>query len=223
MTDSSQNAAFFPRTSPGAASGMDSGTVVSRSNDAFLVASGQGVIRATRAAGCLLEPDVQDRVLLAVLADGSAWVLSVLERNTGQEPHTAATIRLPDHSVLAADTLNLAARDLRCDAENLTLKADEVGIEGTRVQVKGSLLCLGGKLLSQTFEAMHTVAKHSSEHILHVKKRYTELRERVYGLADRKAGRMRLESEESLRIRAAQADIKAETVLDLDAEHIRLG
>lgn len=203
---------------------MDSGVVFSQSGDALLVSCGQGLVRATRAAGCLLEPELQDRVLVAILADGSAWVLSVLERRTTERGAACpATIRLPEQSVLAADALSLASRTLRCDAENVTLKAADVAVEGTRVRVEASLLVLGGKLLVQTFGAMHTVARRVFERILHKNQWYAALRESVCGLVERKAGRVRLECKTGLRLRTGQADIKAKTVLDLDAEHIRLG
>lgn len=229
MIDSRQNAPLMSLSGIKPAPGMDSGIVFSRSGDALLISCGQGVMRATRAVGCLLEPEPHDRVLLAVLADGSAWVLSVLERSEKSATDQAviaeniATVRLPANSVLAADSLSLASRDLRCTAENLTLTGSDVRVEGTRVRVEAGLLALGGAVLLRTFETMHTVAKRSSERILHVNHWYAALRERVRGLVDRKAGRMRLESETGLRVRAGQADIKAKTVLDLDAEHIRLG
>lgn len=222
--DNSNCALSVSRFEPTCAPGLDSGVVFNRNGDALLLSCQQGLVRATRAAGCLLEPEPNDLVLVSVLPDGSAWVLSVLERrppDCGIE--YPATIRLPEQTVLAADALSLASRTLRCDAEKMTLKAADVAVEGTRVRVEASLLSLGGRLLMQTFGAMHTVAKRVSERVTHKNQWYAALRENVRGLVDRKAGRVRLESETGVRLRAGQVDIKARTVLDLDAEHIRLG
>lgn len=224
MSSCTDNAPIVSRFVSIPASGLDSGTVFSRSGDAMLVSSGQGMVRATRAAGCLLEPEPHDRVLLVVLSDGSAWVLSVLQRGEEQgEEGAGATVHLPDNSVLAAKSLRVAVHDFQCTAESLTLRGKDVAVEGAQVRVEAPLLILGGKLLLRTFETIHTVARRSSEHILHVNNWYAAIRERVHGLVDRKAGRARLETEAGLRVRAGKADIKAKTVLDLDAEHIRLG
>ncbi len=39
-----------------------------------------GTIEAKRAMSCMLDPAVGDRVLVALIGDGSAYVLAVLER-----------------------------------------------------------------------------------------------------------------------------------------------
>lgn len=57
-------------------------TVVRAQDGGWLMDTSRGSIRATRAASCLLEPAVGDRVICALSATGQAWVVAVLERNT---------------------------------------------------------------------------------------------------------------------------------------------
>ena len=71
--------------------GLVSGTVQACEGDALLVRGKTGLIRAERAEGCLLAPGPGDRVLVALLDSGEAWVLSVLRRRGGE-----AALRLPD-------------------------------------------------------------------------------------------------------------------------------
>ena len=61
------------------------------------------------------------------------------------------------------------------------------------------------------------------ERIARKEGRYGELSERTEGLDERSAGRMRVKSETSYRLRAENADVRAEAMLDLDAERIKVG
>ena len=53
---------------------------VERVEPELFVRAGGGLYRAGRAASCLVVPAPGDRVLVAVAADGRAWVLAVLDR-----------------------------------------------------------------------------------------------------------------------------------------------
>lgn len=63
-------------------------TVARRDGDRFVLDTSTGACSASRAASCLLEPAVGDRVICATTATGRAWVLAVLER----DPTTAARL-----------------------------------------------------------------------------------------------------------------------------------
>ena len=53
---------------------------VQRIGEAIVVLTGSGRYAAKRAISCLVEPVLDDTVLLATAADGRSWVLAVLER-----------------------------------------------------------------------------------------------------------------------------------------------
>ncbi len=69
----------------------------------------RGLVRATRAASCLLQPIVGDRVICAQSATGQAWVLAVLERASGQPSQLTVEGDLEVH--LADGRFSVASRD----------------------------------------------------------------------------------------------------------------
>ncbi|MDR1276664.1 MAG: DUF3540 domain-containing protein [Candidatus Accumulibacter sp.] len=170
-----------------------------------IVASSVGILQATRAAGCLLPPEAGDRVLVAP-TDGNAWVLCVLER----DPERAATLALPARTAFSAETLEI-------DAGRLALKG------GESVRVEAPVLFLTGKLLAQSFEFVRNTAVKLVESVFHRRARYAKNREENTETLDVAAERMRIECRHSARLRAENVDLKAEHLLDMDGEHIKLG
>ncbi len=81
---------------------LDKGTVIGAQGRALLVRTRRGVVRAERAAGCLLAPRCGDGVLTAFLPDGEAWVTCVLTRQDVE-----AEVELPPKSVLNARELSV--------------------------------------------------------------------------------------------------------------------
>src|SRR4051812_2990278 len=67
-----------------------SGYVVRVEGRAFAIRYEGGECRAAQAVSCLIDPVLGDRVLFVALADGSAFVLAVLER----EEEGAATVSM---------------------------------------------------------------------------------------------------------------------------------
>jgi hypothetical protein len=170
-----------------------------------MVATPAGLLRATRAAGCLLAPAAGDRVLLALTPD-NAWVLAVLERGEGG----AATLELPPRTTIdARETLILTAGDLRAEAASLTLSA--------------SFMRFSGKLLLQSFESVRTMAARLVELVFRRHARYGKVKEETVETREVSAGRMRVDCAHSVRLSAENLDIKARELLDMDAGHIKLG
>ncbi|MEG2140152.1 MAG: DUF3540 domain-containing protein [Bilophila sp.] len=195
-----------------------SGVVHSCDQEAVLVHSAQGLLRATRAAGCLLTPAPRDTVLLALLATCEVWVLTVLHQHAPQ-----GTLSLPQDTTLSADTLHLQTRHTTVQGEKITLTATDMHLHGETLTLSARLLSLGGQALLQVFNTVQIVAQKLKERSGRKYSEHQTLHESITDLAERKAGRMSLQSTNGLRVRADHADIRAKTVLDLDAEHIKLG
>ena len=187
-------------------SALLSGTVRTGDGDDLLVAGSFGIVRARRAEGCLLQPEVRDTVLLALLDDGGAWVLSVLRR---ADARATGEVRLPARARLRGRELALSAGDLR--------------LTGGTVDVRAGLLTLGGHMLLQGFAAMRTLCRDLGERALRRAGRYGALEEEVEDLAHRAAGRVRSEARASYRLRAEHADIRAAGQVDIDGRHIKVG
>ncbi len=200
---------------------VTSGTVRQTDGDAVLVAGKCGMVRALRAESCLLAPQPRDTVLLALLDDGSAWVLAVLRRNASA--NTAAELRLPDAATLRARTLDIRADDAALTAESLHLHGKNLALEGDAVGITSRLLTLGGQVLLQGFAVMRTLARNLGEQVARRIGRYGSLDENVDGLARRTAGRAQVAVDTSYRLRAENADMRARGQMDIDASHIKVG
>ena len=182
--------------------------------DALLLSGREGVVRALRAASCLLAPAPGDTVLWVRTEEGEAWVLAVLRRAETEE---AAQLRLPEESEIAVGRLGLRAE------RELALAAERLALDGERVNIRGRLLAMGGQALVQGFTVIQTAARWCVERVGKRRGRYGELSQRAAGLAELRAGRLRVKAETGCRLRAEYADIRAEKQLDLDAEHIKVG
>ena len=197
------------------------GTVQQIVGDTVLVAGKCGIVRALRAESCLLVPQPRDTVLLALLDDGSAWVLALLRRNASAD--TTAELRLPDTATLRARTLDIRADDAALTAESLHLHGKSLALEGDAVVITSRLLTLGGQVLLQGFAVMRTLARNLGEQIARRVGRYGSLDENVDGLARRTAGRAQVAVDTTYRLRAENADMRASGQMDLDASHIKVG
>lgn len=157
------------------------------------VAGPFGLVRARRAAGCLLMPRQGDTVLL-FLPDGGgddpAYVLSVLER-----PEDSGELALP------ADT-TLTAR-------SLAIRADA--------------LSMSGRVLTQAFAAVRSLAGSVLERAARRLGLYGRQIDRVSDVRETTAGRIRVAAEDGLRMRARNADIRARNSVALDGEHVKIG
>lgn len=135
------------------------GTVCEVDGDALELQLGDARLQASRAAGCLLEPAVDD--LVACLRVGQAcWVLSVLQRSTEH----AGVIRLSRdaridlaHGTLAmhAPRLELHGRQLQVSAGECRLAADSAEVVAGHLRVIGSVFKVVGSILSTVMDRVN--------------------------------------------------------------------
>jgi len=176
---------------------LASGRVQQADRGACLVAGPFGLIRAQRAAGCLLEPKAGDTVALFLTAQ-EAWIISVLARTPGE-----------GELVLPARTA-VRARELQISAES------EVALQAPSVRIAGGVLV-------QAVESVRTLASKIFEKASLRFGLFGKLAEQVSGLKETKASRMRVSLDENLRVRSASADIKARESMRIDGGHINIG
>ncbi len=197
-------------------------------DDIFLVTDTAGLVKARRAASCLLAPETGDTVLLCA-GPASAWIVAVLERRAESQPDSRAAdtaadtaaacarIVLPEHCAVQATTLSLtAARDLR-------LAGQKIQVKGHAVDIAASLVRATGMRLEQGFQAVHTKAEHLVTQAGRVLGFFRRRLEKVDGLCETEAGSMRVSSKESLRVRSQSLDMRSKKTVVLDGEHIHIG
>ena len=182
-----------------------------------------GVIHAARIAfGCLIQPEPGDRVLTSQ-ADGTVWIVSVLERRSDAPPRLWAEGDLGivsargDISLMAGRTVDIGAGgSVRAAAPEIDLHAgvarfvlDELIQVGRRVSWYVSKLRSIGETVDIFAEHVLTRAKRSS--------RFIEESDQM------RAGDIDHRAEGTLQFQAEVAFITADTVVRVDADQIHMG
>lgn len=188
--------------------------------------------RAQRAAGCVLAPDVGDRVLIWAPAsnhasdDGfskpCAYVLTVLAR--GGAPRAA--LALPGGVVLEA-----GADGLRIDAPRIAIAARaQIDIDAPRIDLSAQ----DGRLRVEHLDARAKSIDGRANDIRLVARRFTATIDRVLhtlghcfrrvrGVDDTHAGRVRWQVDERAYLHANDVTLLADRHVGIDGERIHLG
>ncbi len=199
------------------------GSVIASDGRGWIVQTDSGDCRARRAVSCLVSPEPDDRVLLAVAEDGHAWILAVLERREGApirieaEGDVAFSVRRGRFSVAAQEGLDLVtARDASLVAGGLRVSANQAGV---RV---GQLSYLG-RFVQAEVERIKVLAG-SLDSVLdrlwqRVKRSYRWVEEADHVRADQ----IDYAAKKNAQIRGRNALVTAEQLVKVDAEQIHIG
>ncbi len=124
----------------------------------------RGPVRATRAASCLLQPIVGDRVICALSATGQAWVLAVLERATDQPSRLSVDGDLEVHlpsgrfSVASAEGVEMTTpKDVQVTSGEVRVNAVDGSVVLQRLTYLGRYLqseVKKVKSVAETFDAV---------------------------------------------------------------------
>lgn len=120
----------------------------------------------------------------------------------------------------AAYVLNVLERP--DDTGELALPATAT-LAAQRLELRADTLSLSGKVLSQAFASVRSLAGHVLERAGRRMGLYGKRKDRVTDVAETTAGRIRVAAEETLRLRARNADMRAQNSAILDAEHVKIG
>lgn len=163
-------------------------------------------IAARRAASCLVEPVVDDTVLIAETGD-EVFVLAVLERPSG-EP---AVLSVPgtDSATLTQDKLALRCEALTVDAGTATLRSRAAQVAGRTLKAVAERLDVVARTLRRTAEQEFSHAK-------------TAVRT-VEGAETVTAGELALEAKTALTQRAGIVLVDATEDVRINGERITMG
>ncbi len=198
---------------------------VARIEGAVLVLRGSaGEVRARRAASCMLQPTLGDLVLAAVLGDGSAYVLAVLERGDADVPSEllvegdvalrvsngrlevfadqGVELRSPEH-------VKVASRNVEIVSKNTHLLFDELKAMGRDAVLEATNGRILGTVLETVADMVHLTAKRAIRVV-------TEIDQT-------RAKRVDHLIEKSLTISAENASVMATSLVRMDGSNIQLG
>lgn len=225
MADIHQLSSFLPAGQPGqAGSGpvIDTARIIRRDAGEFLLlTSATLALRGKKAAGCLLEPEENDTVLVLRNSAAGVFILSVLERGGAD-----SRVVLPADSTLSTEDgkLQITADTLLLSGErSAALEAPEISIEG----VRGNLSCLHLSLNASAADAKIGKISLVSAVIDTISDRITQrVRDcfrRVSRMDSTKAGQVSIRTENRFDLQADSASIQAVAEVKIDGDKIHLG
>jgi hypothetical protein len=203
---------------------QDRGTVVAIEGEDIVVHSKDGRFHARRAVSCLVEPAVDDEVLIAGWPSGELYILAILERPDDTSTRVNApgdvTFQVANGSftVVAARGVNVVSAD---DIQLTSTKAFQIKAAEGQVFIE-RLAYLGQRAFAEISQAKMLVGalETVADRILQrVKRSYKFVEE----LDQVRAEYIDQAAEKNLRIRGENALVNAKKLVKLDAEQIHMG
>jgi hypothetical protein len=202
---------------------QDVGTIVREEGPVFVVRTGSGDFRARRAVSCLVEPEVDDYVLVSGAPDGRAWVLAVLEREPGAGASLTADgdlrIKLPAgrFAVVAQEGVDLlSGKDVNVVSGEVKVSAVEGSVTLDRLSYLGSFVRAEVEKIKLAASTFDSVLDRISQK---VRRSY-----RIVAEMDQlRAEQVDHEARQTMSLRARNTLVTAEELVKLDGEQIHLG
>jgi hypothetical protein len=196
---------------------------VHRGKGAIEISLDGGTVEAKRAMSCLLDPVAGDRVLVALIGDGSAYVLAVLERE-GEAPGTVSldrdlTVELPEGrlSVVTAEGVAMASGgDVSVVAPSVSVKAVDGQLGVDRLAVVGRHLLAEFANVKVAAQVIDSVADRVRQSVKRAYKIVSELDQL-------KAERVDWKAEKTMHLHGQNTVMTADELVKVDGEHIHMG
>jgi hypothetical protein len=198
------------------------GTVALAEGRVWIVRTPSGARQARRAISCLIEPEVEDRVLLAI--DGDAvWILAVLDRRSGAplsmeaEGDLSVRLRRGSFHVAAQNGIELAT------AGDTSLVSSGVKIDATEGSVRLERLSYLGKHLGIQLERIRLWAGTFDSFLDRLVQRVKRSHRFVAETDHLRAGQIDYTAEQNARLHAQNSIVTARQLIKIDGEQIHVG
>jgi hypothetical protein len=225
MADIRQLAQFRQRSMPDqSADGaiIDTARVVRRDAEEFLLlTAGTLALRGKKAAGCLLEPEENDTVLVARNTPEGVFILTVLERGGA-----ASRIVLPGNATLSAEggTLRLTGDSVELAGEKTaSLEAPEIRMQGVRGDVSFLNLSLTASVAEAKAGKLSLVASVIDTVSERITQRVRDCFRRVTRMDSTRAGQVSISTENRFDLKADAVSMIAQCEVKIDGDKIHLG
>jgi hypothetical protein len=205
---------------------LEQGRIVAKKDSGYEVETEIRSATVRRAVSCLVEPRIDDLVLIALTDAGNGHILAILERED-DEGHTETTLAFDADlriktsagriSLTAPDGLDLAGEnDIRLLSSRLDITAAE-----SRVDIKH--LSFWGAL----FEGRIDVVTFLADRFESFMKRFSRITRQSYRQVDEtdqlRCGRLNYRADKSLQLRGQFAQMTAQEDIHIDGERINIG
>jgi len=198
-------------------------TIVRQDPDGGLwVRDGRGERCARRAAGCLLEPAIGDRVWVVGEAGGESWVISVLERGS----EGPAVLSAPgDVTIRAEGTLTMAGGEglQMTTPHGLGVSADELQVQAKTGRAAISELSLVVRSMFASVTKATRVGQVLDLLVDRVTQRSAHSVRVIEGLDRTQAQTLDLRASGDAHIQATHALVNGKNLVKMDGGQIHLG
>lgn len=197
--------------------------LVMHDGDRFNALTPEGAVWVTRAAGCLLQPEVGDVALVSLVA-GQGYVLTVLERGA---PDSAARVTVPGDLALS-----LPAGRLDIDASGgvmvqagpaFSLTSEQACLVFTEADVACHRLHSHGVEAHTNWTRRTDVCSEHLEIATRAEAHLGESYRRIAGHEDVTLGSQRTQVVEDWSVRSRSAELKAQDRVAVDAASVQIG
>ena len=202
---------------------LESGTILRKEPDSYAVWLRDEEVSAHRAAGCLLDPEPGDRVLLVGLAGEPLRILSVLARASGE----TARLTFPSGLDLAVSGKPLAIRSpegvvLETDA-SLRVACGDCGIRAGSVSLTARTMSWAGEACSFVAGTFRVAARLLETLSGHLETKAKSAFRQIETVDHTRTGQTTLETDSLYSLRTGDALIEARNLAKIDAEQVHLG
>ena len=193
--------------------------VKNKNDDNYLILGDPGLLKAVRAAGCLLEPRPGDLVLAAVSAD-AAFITTVLTQGAENE----ALLKLPARTTIsAAGELKFDSDHLRASSAKASLQAADLTVDAIKGRARFEKFTLTGRDLVAKLARLKSMAGSIESTADRMVQRLSKSYRRISDFEDNRIGRWSCRIQELFSLRARDSHLISEKKTKIDAEKISLG
>jgi hypothetical protein len=202
--------------------GLKAGTIKIVENRNFWVEIGGGLQKIQKASSCLVEPEINDKVLVFVDPDEGSYILSVLSRQSATPAsipfENGASIKInegffqvesPQLQLSANQKLSLSGAELKINASEGRANIEKMTVKGTSLKSCWDTI----KLATRN---MDTIAE---RWIQKVKRSYRTVEE----FEESKIGRLRYLVKGIFFVKSEKTTMLSEKAVKIDGEKILLG
>lgn len=197
--------------------------VVSQADTFYSVETESGLYRVRRAVSCVVQPEVNDLVLVSLSSLGGGYILAVLEREQGAK----ATLSFDADVDIKTDegSLSIASKqgiDLASPQE-INLVSSSLGISSSKGEINIGRLSFLGNFFEGSLETVKLLARAFDS----ITDRFFRRTKRSYRFVEDtdqvKTGSINYIADKSLMLRGTFAQMTAKEDVHIDAERINIG
>ena len=199
------------------------GKVVGQEDSFYSVETDSGLYRVTRAVSCVVQPEVNDLVLVSLSSLGGGYILAVLEREQGAKATLSfdsdVDIRTSEGSLSISSKQGI---DL-ASTEDINLIASRLGITSSQGEINISKLTFLGSFFEGSLETVKLLARTFDS----ITERFFRRTKRSYRFIEDtdqvKTGSLNYVADKSLMLRGTFSQITAKEDIHIDGERINIG